>query len=329
LNSNDDDIHPVGSDKAWSESYYFNFYDADQGVGMFTRMGLRPNDGWCDALHVVYAGGKRVAFTYAREALPEMTDRLQVGGLTLTRGEPFKRWTVAYDGPAQDIADPAVLITRRRERGEGWFTPTRLDMSVEFEALGEPFYTAEGTHGHFEQPGRVHGKVALGNDTWDVAGFGVRDKSWGPRTWASGGGEASTASNEQPAGPRPFVTWFSMNWGADMALGGTCGRGSDGELNGSGWIRSDGKTQALTRLHVQESSFKPDSILHTGMQIEATAEDGTTYDIKGDVITVCPTKIPMGQGATFVNEGLARFTLGDRVGYGIAEYWHKVDRVEE
>ena len=33
---------------------------------MFTRMGFRPNNGWADALHVIYLGGKRVAFTYGR-----------------------------------------------------------------------------------------------------------------------------------------------------------------------------------------------------------------------------------------------------------------------
>jgi hypothetical protein len=32
----------------------------------------------------------------------------------------------------------------------------------------------------------------------------------------------------------------------------------------------------------------------------------------------------MRNGATFVNEGVAEFTWGDRVGYGIAEVWHAV-----
>ena len=35
-------------------------------VGMFTRMGFRPGNGWADALHAVYLGGSRVAFTYGR-----------------------------------------------------------------------------------------------------------------------------------------------------------------------------------------------------------------------------------------------------------------------
>src|SRR5207342_2815433 len=62
----DELFHPVGEHPAWSESYYFNFVDPETGVGAFTRMGFRPNDGWADALHAVYLPGGRVAFTYGR-----------------------------------------------------------------------------------------------------------------------------------------------------------------------------------------------------------------------------------------------------------------------
>ena len=325
----DERMHPVGGEAAWSESYYFNFYDPEAGIGMFTRMGLRPNEGWCDALHVVYLGGDRVAFTHTREDLREMSDRLRIGALVARRVEPMKRWGIEYDGPAQDIADAAILITRRRERPEGWFRPARLTMSVDFEAGAEPYYAARGRHGHFEQTGRVRGTVALDARTWNVDGWGVRDKSWGPRTWQSGGEPADAgAKSPAPAGPSPFVAWFSINWGPDIALGCSCARGAGGDLTGSGWIQSNGVTQELPQVRVTSSTYEPGSILHRGMRIDATAADGTGYSIAGDVITVCPTKIPMASGATFVNEGLTRFTLGDRVGYGIAEYWHSVELSE-
>jgi hypothetical protein len=49
---------------------------------------------------------------------------------------------------------------------------------------------------------------------------------------------------------------------------------------------------------------------------------GPAQDIAaGKVLTVCPTKIPMPSGATFINEGLAQFTLDGKDGFGIAEYW--------
>ena len=42
------------------------------------------------------------------------------------------------------------------------------------------------------------------------------------------------------------------------------------------------------------------------------------------MLTVCPTKIPMPGGATFVNEGLAEFHCDGLTGYGISEHWHRV-----
>jgi hypothetical protein len=326
MNIQDEYNHPVGEDRAWSESYYFNFYDPASGLGMFTRMGLRPNEGWCDGLHAVYLGGDRVAFTYSRENLPGMTDNLQVGGLKLERLDPFKRWAVSYKGPAQDVPDAAVMITRRRERPEGWFRPAELDMLVEFEALTEPHYAGAGQRGHFEQTGAVKGTIRVDDMAWDVSGWGVRDKSWGPRTWQSSGQAGERKAPSAPsAGPSPFTVWFSMNWGADMALGCGCGPNADGELVGRGWVQNGKTIQDLAEVRVTGSTYKPDSILHTGMNIDAVAADGTSYAIKGDVMTICPTKIPMAAGATFVNEGLARFILGDRAGYGIAEYWHAVE----
>ena len=118
LDESHDFAHPVEGDQAWSESYYFNFVDRATGVGAFTRMGFRPNDGWADGLHALYLGGDRVVWTYGRRSISGDDQDLKVGGLSLTRGEPFKPWTVAYHGEGEDIADPPVLVTPRKERPE-------------------------------------------------------------------------------------------------------------------------------------------------------------------------------------------------------------------
>ena len=74
MNKQDELMHPVGNDPAWSESYYFNFVDPESKIAMFSRMGFRPNNGWADGLHVVYLGGDRVAFT--REAIGDVESHL-------------------------------------------------------------------------------------------------------------------------------------------------------------------------------------------------------------------------------------------------------------
>jgi hypothetical protein len=332
---NDELMHPVGEDRAWSESYYFNFGDPKSGVGMFTRMGFRPGNGWADALHVVYLGGDRVAFTYGRRDIGKDLDvyngDLNVGSLAITCEEPFKHWRLRYDGPAQDVGDAAILLTRSKTRPEGWFTPATLQMDATVETLTAPHFAARGTHGHFEQSVRVAGSLSLGETTKSFDGLGVRDKSWGPRNWggqssagASSGGASAGPRLSTPADPTPFVVWFSMNFGPGLSMGGSCGRTADGTVRGAGWIQEGDSVGDLSDI-VITSTFRPNSILHTGIVLTGRKPDGAAIRIVGTVESMCPTKIPFPGGATFVNEGVATFVMDDgREGSGIAEEWHNV-----
>ena len=328
----DERMHPVGDDPAWSESYYFNFVDPDSGIGMFTRMGFRPRNGWADALHVVYLGGDRVAFTYGRRDigtdLSVYDGDLKVGSLAITCETDFGRWRLAYDGPAQDVPDAAILLTRSKTRPEGWFTPANLKMDLTFDTLTPPHFAAKGVHGHFEQSGRVKGQLTLGGETRTFEGLGVRDKSWGPRNWGgqssgSGGGAGAGPRLSSAAAPSPFVVWFSMNFGPEMSMGGSCGRGADGVVRGAGWIQEGDAVGDLKDVTI-ESEFRSNSILHTAIVLHATTPAGKRIRIDGKVESMCPTQIPFPGGATFVNEGVAIFDYDGRKGTGIAEEWHNV-----
>ena len=125
------------------------------------------------------------------------------------------------------------------------------------------------------------------------------------------------------SGPSPFVNWFSMNFGDYAAMGGACGRGENAEMVGSGWMQRDGENLELENVRIT-SSYQPDSIVHTGVRLAAITSQGEELQIEGRVLNVCPTKIAMPGGATFVNEGLAEFRWGERTGFGIAEHWHAV-----
>jgi len=331
MKESDELMHPVRADAAWSESYYFNFVDPVSKLAMFTRMGFRPGDGWADGLHVVYLGDQRVAFTYGRrnidEDLGQYDGDLQVGNLKLNCEDPFGLWRISYHGPAQDIDNAAILLERSKTRPDGWFTPAQLDMDLDFSALYPPHYAADGERGHFEQTGRVSGQIQIDGQTFDVDGYGVRDKSWGPRDWGAGGSnrDNGTNSNNSSAGPAPFVNWFSMNFGPDLAMGGSCFRHSDGEMRGSGWIQTQGDNEDLTDV-VITSRYQSDSILHSDITLTGTTSSGRKVEVEGRILTVCPTKIPMRGGATFVNEGLAEFTCDGQTGFGISEHWHLVTK---
>ena len=335
--TNHEQMHPTGDEPAWSESYYFNFVDPTTGLGMFTRMGFRPGDGWADALHVVYLQGSRIAFTYGRrdigKTLTDYDNDLSVGHLKIDCLAPHDKWTISYDGPAQDIADGRILLERKKLRPEDWYAPARLSMQLTFDCLTQPHFTSSedgstGAYGHFEQSGRVSGEIALGDQRWQVNGFGVRDKSWGPRDWGAGQRSDKPAAKplfSTPTVPNPFVNWFSMNFGADSALGGSCFRQANGEMKGAGWIQRDGKSMALKNV-VITSEYEAGSIVHDRVKLTGSIEGAEDIEINGRVRSICPTKVPMPGGATFINEGLAEFDWDGKTGFGIAEHWHAVEK---
>ena len=321
-------MHPVGDAAHWSESYYFNFYDPETQVGMFTRMGWRPGSGWADALHVLYLPGSRVLFTYGRREiageLRQYDGDLSVGKLSLKCVTPHERWLIDYSGEAQDIADGEILLQRSKQRPEGWFTPAYLDMSLEFECLSSPHFLMNDVAGHFEQSGKVSGTVKLGDEQWAVEGLGVRDKSWGPRDWSMGQSTGGAAKDGAGASAHPHVHWFSMNFGPELALGGSALRQEDGSWKTVGsWLLRQDKKIELRDIHV-ETCYKPGSILQESVVITATTEEGEDIRVTGEMVNMCPTKVPAPGGAIFINEGLARYQWGDKTGYGISEQWHAV-----
>jgi hypothetical protein len=296
-------------------------------------MGFRPNDGWADALHAVYLPAGRVVFTYGRRtdldpaAIGAMGSAdPAVGNLTLRRGEPFRRWDIVYSGEGQDMADPTVMLAATKDRPEGWSRPVHLAMDVAFDAISDPHYAVGGAQGHVEQTGRVSGTIRVGDDEWQVDGYGVRDKSWGPRTWQAPSGSKAKAAGPAAVERGCFLNWFSMNFGADLALDGACGKTADGTFRGKGWIQRDGETLDLTDVTMTTEYDPENPLLHDTVQLTATDSRGETIVVDGTVLSICPTKIPRRDGVTFVNEGLARFRTGDRTGFGIAEHWHAVPR---
>lgn len=336
--TNHERMHPTQDENAWSESYYFNFVDPETKLGMFTRMGFRPGDGWADALHVIYLEGSRVAFTYGRrnieQDLTQYDDDLTVGNLSISCLSQHKQWQIDYQGPAQDIADATILLERRKLRPDGWYESAELVMSLKFNCLTDPHFThsedgSTGAYGHFEQSGKVTGQISLGDQTWQVTGYGVRDKSWGPRDWGAGqrkeGDQATPPTFSTDEAPNPFVNWFSMNFGPDSALGGAGFRHPNGEIRGGGWIQRDGKSRRLNDVMIT-TEYNAGSIIHDKLRLTGTIEGGEEIEITGKVLNVCPTKVPMPGGATFINEGLAEFEWNGKKGYGIAEHWHAVEK---
>src|SRR5437870_1034648 len=111
LDARHDFGHPVEPDSAWSESYYFNAYDPVTDTGLFTRIGIRPNEGTMDVGLSLWLPGAELAAVRGVRPQREMTDDgLAVGGVRQAR-------QLVGTAPLGRPADVALVLDQRRRRG--------------------------------------------------------------------------------------------------------------------------------------------------------------------------------------------------------------------
>lgn len=305
--------HPVEGDGAWSESYYFNAYDPVTDSGIFTRIGVRPNEGTIDVGLSVWLPGEGLAeYRFVRDQEEMIDGRLEVGGVTYEMFEPMQRWRITADCDALVQGGP----------------PIPIGLDVTFDALipavgvdgqsqgdrsdGAATSTAQSVgKGHLEQAGRWTGALMVGGDALDWGDArGNRDKSWGPRRWG---------------GPKMW-RWFSINIGgpspeADVHFGGIRIGTDAGDLH-RGWVWKDGGHTSVREWGVK-TQLADDGLTHEVCHVTAVDKKGREHELRADVLRVAP--IGYGRTGTIVNEGLARWEHEGRTGYGIAEYLHQLD----
>jgi hypothetical protein len=182
----DDYPHPVGPESNFNESMYFHFHDPVARLGGFLRLAKRPNEGRGERTVCLYLPDGSVAFGFAR---PDVgADESFLGaGLAVEIVEPFALVRVTFDGAVHVLTDPAALADPKKALSS---TPaTNLTVTLDFRAVAPPFaetFDGDGESfapNHYEQLIRARGRVVLGGSVTEVDGFGLRDHSWGPRSW--------------------------------------------------------------------------------------------------------------------------------------------------
>lgn len=324
LDARHDLAHPVEGDTAWSESYYFNAYDPGSDSGLFSRVGIRPNEGTMDVgMSIWLPGGELGEYRWVIEQREMVDTVLDVGAVRYEMLEALRSWRLTMDDAVQ-----ARPTGKSRAEAEAAAHPVKVALDVRFDAItpavgtdGQPgggpkskeAAAASGTvgKGHLEQAGRWTGTLTVDGVTHEWKGaHGNRDRSWGPRRWG---------------GPKMW-RWFSINVGDDLHFGGIRLGTDAGDLH-RGWVWDGERATSVAEWRVR-TELEDDGITHRVVHLDVVDKSGRTFPLRGDVLRVAP----IGQaGGTLVNEGLARWTYegdaagGPRTGYGIAEYLHQLD----
>lgn len=311
----------------YNESMYLNGFDLAQGLGAWFRLGNRVNEGYAEMSVCIYLPDGRVGFMFGR---PRITSNaaMRAGGLEIDVVEPFRHLTISYDGPVVLLDEPAQMTNPREAFGAN----PQLDCQVRLDVHGvSPMYggrpvNPDGSEiesdpltsfakAHYEQHTRVTGTLAVGEETWEMNGLGLRDKSWGPRYWQA----------------LSWYRWCPMIFDEQFALMvsviGRPGR----EPRRSGMVLEGDDYHLLTDCRV-ESRF--DALQHqTEMQIWARSETGAEYSITGEVNSLIPLRNrrqdPEGnQLVTRITEAMTTFRCRhdgvDKVGMGMTEYLDQI-----
>lgn len=307
----DEYMHDNSGEPNFNESMYVNFYDRTARCGAFARIGNRPNERYAEMTIAVYQPDGTALFNFKR---PEIADNsgFAAGGMRFDVVEPFKHLTVSYDGHAVFLARPLDLEDPRRAFTDNPHRPVSL--ALDWYGLS-PMYGGEGpqsqemvfARGHYEQHGRALGTLTVDGVACHVEGYGLRDHSWGPRSWQS------------PAYYRWLIGQFDAGFGF---MGSQIVTQAGSELL-SGFVFKNGENHFVHNLEL-ETEWKDPGHYHDRLNLTLHSSAGTV-EISGRILTMMPLRNRRDAKVTRISEGLTEWRCGDHVGYGWSEYLDQIE----
>ena len=319
----DEYMHAPDAASNYNESMYFNMFDPDRKIGGWFRIGNRPNEGYAEMTTCLYLPGGRVAFMYAK---PKISDNKQLaaGGMKIEVVEPFKKLRVTYDGKAVVLDDPLQMNEPSKAFRENPVLPCQVELDYEGVSpmFGGETVKEDGSaldidpeksfaKAHYEQHVAAKGRFVVDGEVFEVSGFGLRDKSWGPRYWQA----------------IHWYRWLPMNFGRDFAMMLSIVAGETGEPRQGGMVLKDGKYDLISEVSIDSDWDK--NWYQTAMRAHVKTESGAEYDVEGEVLSLIPlrnrrTALDGSELNTRITEGMTEYRCNGMVGYGMSEYLDQI-----
>jgi hypothetical protein len=317
-----EDEYPHEPDAAtnYNESMYLNGFDLEREVGGWFRLGNRVNEGYAEMTVCLYLPGGRVAFMYQRPRITS-NDAMDAGGLRIEVVRPFEELRITYAGTVCVLDEPLQMADPRRAFREN----PHVDCTVDLTVTGmSPMYGGrpvrdDGTEletdpeqsfakAHYEQHTVVRGTFVVGDEHVTIDGFGLRDKSWGPRSWQS----------------ISWYRWLPIMFGPDLAMMlSVIDAGPDRPPRQGGMVYADGAYHELVSVEIDSDVDEHGN--QTAMRCRARTRDGVEYEVTGEIISLIPLRnrrtSPDGDELTTrITEAMTRYRCGDHTGVGMSEY---------
>jgi hypothetical protein len=305
----DEFMHANSGEANFNESMYFNFFDAGSRLGGFLRIGNRPNEGYAETTICLYRPDGSVLFAFQRPAIADNA-AFDAGGMRFAVEQPFERLRVAHRGKACLLREPLAMADPGRAFRENPFVPVAVELAIRGvgpmfggEPEEAPADAMEFARGHYEQHHRATGTLEIAGERFEIDGYGLRDHSWGPRSW------------QAPA----YYRWLTANFGEDFGFMGSQVVRPDGRETRGGFVHRGRELVVVKDLRIDTEWTGPDR-LHERIRATLHCADGRDLEVAGRVLSLIPLRNRRAGRVTRISEGMTEWQCEGRTGYGLSEY---------
>lgn len=327
LEPQDEYMHELGPEPNFNESMYINCFDPKTKMGGWFRMGNRANEGYAEMTVCIYLPDGRVGFMFKR---PEIVnnDRLDAAGMTWTMEKPFEELRVDYVGKVVVLSNPYEMSNPREAfknnpysecevhltfTGQGRDSMFGGEPDKPHEKPGEEFAKA-----HYEQLVEATGTIRIGDEQWNIDGYGLRDHSWGPRYW------------QAPW----YYRWLTANFGPDLGFMASRVARKDGPGTRGGFVWENGTMHLCDDVRISTVTQGDEHFHQVVTGVLRSSRSQREWHFQGTVLNMIPLRNRRTTEAgdlliTRISEGMTewKMTEGDNagaIGYGMSEYLDQI-----
>lgn len=247
----DEPLHPAQDHPLWQESVLMHWYDREQGIGGWHRVGREPNN----------QGGRGAIWSY-------IFDR---------SGWQYRNNSEVPLTPADQFAtgfSAGLALRFSYEGGAAHWSISDGDVEAQLRCVNlypivDPFPPTDALAKarfarHFEVAGTVTGHVSFRGRKVEVRGFGYRDHSWGPRDWDNG---------------MPNHRWFTGTLDGAMSFAAITAQAPSGNISRVGYIHRNGRLVHAAAVDVV-AHIEPDGITHRGGELTLTLPGDEKFHVR-------------------------------------------------
>ncbi len=160
---------------------------------------------------------------------------------------------------------------------------------------------------HYEQHMRVRGTLDIDGECVEIDGHGLRDHSWGPRSWQAIQG----------------YEWLTMNFGDDLGAMVSIIRRGDGPPRISGVVVRGMEADFIKEATI-DAEYEDNGLFHKALRVNLETRGGDRLEIEGTVRSFIPLRNRREGMTTHVGEGMTEWRLGNRTGFGLSEFLRQI-----